>query len=259
MLSDIMSLPTKASIHDHDYHQLVVVLSGETDFDIAGKDQQLYSGSGCLVPASEAHRFAGQEHNKIMVVNLPTQQSQTTTIEEYDHLAKLFDKACYFHLPFRIQQLATQLSQELEQHPQDKFLARACGNMLLGSLRYQFSLPSLYTQKARKQNGRPLNMALLDDFIEQHLSRRLLVDELASCCFLGVSQFHHRFKQTTGVSPHQYILQKRLSRAQTLLSQGMSLSDVAVACGFANQGAMSKTFSQMLGISPRRYQQQSIN
>lgn len=251
MLSDVMSLPNQANSHNHDYHQLVVVLDGDTDFDIAGKNKQLGMGGGCLVPSTESHVFSGQGGNRIMVVNLPKPPAQAITEEEYETVSRLFDYSSYFQLPPRLQLLATTLGQELQLHPQDTLLARACGNTLLSSIHHQ--LTDTHSLK-KTVSGRRLDIDKLDAFIERHLSRRLLVDELASFCFLSVSQFHQRFKEKMGLSPHQYVLQKRLRRAQILLTQGHSLSHTVEQCGFSSQSAMTNLFSQHFGISPARYQ-----
>lgn len=263
MLSDVMTLPSQAHSHTHDHHQLVVVLSGDTDFDISGKYKQLTIGAGCLVPSAESHVFSGKVDNRIMVVNLPSHRIATSTAEEYEHLARLFNRPSYFQLPRHLQQLALHLGRELESHPEDGFLARACGNMLLSTLHHQFlsplslsQLPNNGISQSSYARGRKLDMDQLDAFIERHLSRRLLVDELASFCFLSTSQFYHRFKLTTGQSPHQYLLQKRLTKAKKLVLAGFSLSDIAEQCGFSNQSAMSKMFSKILGMSPRHYQKQ---
>lgn len=250
--SDVMSLPNQAHTHSHDYHQLVVVLDGDTDFDIHGHDKKLPTGGGCLVPFAESHCFSGIGENRIMVVNLPAPPVQAITEEEYEIVSRIFEQSAYFQLNPRIQLLATVLSSELEQHPQDSLLARACGNTLLSSIRHQLTAHNVLPEKS--YHGRNLDMDKLDQFIELHLSRRLNIQELANFCFLSVSQFHQRFKQKTGMSPHQYLLQKRLSRAQNLLAKGYSTVQVVESCGFSNQSAMTTLFSQRFGVSPVRYQ-----
>ena len=250
--SDVMSLPSEASAHTHEHHQLVVVLTGNTDFDIRGNNQKLAIGGGCLVPSAESHVFSGSDDNRIMIVNLPIPPYQAITEEEYESVSRLFDHSSYFQLTPRLQLLATVLSSEVEQHPDDSLLARACGNTLLSAIGHQ--LMSTTSLPDQHYNGRQLDMDKLDQFIEMHLSRRLLINELASFCFLSVSQFHQRFKQKNGMSPHQYLLQKRLARAQTLLTKGHSTSQVVESCGFSSQSAMTTLFSQHFGVSPVRYQ-----
>ncbi|MCB5161702.1 helix-turn-helix domain-containing protein [Marinomonas algarum] len=246
--SDILSLPNEADTHEHDYHQLVVVLDGNTDFDIQGK--QLQTGEGCILPSENSHAFAGLGENRVMVVNLPIPPQKSITDEEYEVVSRLFDQAAYFQLNPRLQILASALSGELQQYPNDMMLARACGNTLLSAIRHQINNKDVRTR------GNQLDIEKLDQFIELNLSRRVHIDQLANFCFLSVSQFHERFKDRTGITPHQYLMRKRLERAQSLLAQGTPPIQVAEMCGFSSQSAMTNVFSQVLGITPLKYQKQ---
>ena len=249
--SDVFSLPCEADTHDHDYHQLVVVVDGSTDFDIEGKSQQLQTGGGCILPSSDSHAFAGLGENRIMVVNLPIPPQKAITDEEYEIISRLFDQAAYFQLNPRLQVLASALSGELQQYPDDQILARACGNTLLSAIRHQ-----LNSNKDVRLRGNHLDISKLDQFIELNLSRRVHINQLANFCFLSVSQFHERFKERTGITPHQYLMRKRLERAKKLLSEGVPPIQAAEMCGFSSQSAMTNIFSQTLGITPLRYQKQ---
>ncbi|CUB03628.1 AraC family transcriptional regulator [Marinomonas fungiae] len=249
--SDVFSLPSVADTHDHNYHQLVVVLDGNTDFDIDSKGgRQMRSGSGCIVPSSEGHQFVGLGDNRIMVVNLPVPPQKAITDEEYEVVSRLFDQAAYFELNPRLQVLASALSGELQQYPEDPLLARACGNTLLSAIRHQLSSQDI------KARGQQLDIEKLDQFIELNLSKRVQISQLANFCFLSVSQFHERFKERTGMTPHQYLIRKRLERAQYLLREGYPPVQVAEMSGFSSQSAMTSTFSQTLGITPLKYQKQ---
>ncbi|ADZ93366.1 helix-turn-helix domain-containing protein [Marinomonas mediterranea] len=246
--SDVFSLPTEADTHNHDYHQLVVVLDGNTDFDIKGNSRQLHFGEGCIVPSAEGHAFAGLGKNRIMVVNLPVPPQKAITDEEYEIVSRLFDQAAYFELNPRLQILASALSGELEQYPEDSILARACGNTLLSAIRHQIN------NKDSRIRGNNLDIDKLDQFIELNLSKKVHISQLANFCFLSVSQFHERFKDHTGMTPHQYLVRKRLDRAQSLLKKGYPPIQVAEMCGFSSQSAMTNVFSQTLGITPLKYQ-----
>ena len=249
--TDIVSLPNQASTHEHDYHQLVIVLDGNTDFDINGHDKQLQVGQGWLVPSSEYHAFQGLGANRVMLVNLPAPTNKAITEEEYEAVSQLFDQAAFFRLNPRLQVLASALSGELQQYPEDKLLARACGNTLLSAIRHQ-----LNDTKVARPKGNKLNIDQLDQFIELNLSRKVHINQLANFCFLSVSQFHERFKEKTGITPHQYLMKKRLERAQTLLIEGFTPILVAEMCGFSSQSAMTSLFTQMLGTTPIKFQKQ---
>ena len=71
-----------------------------------------------------------------------------------------------------------------------------------------------------------------------------------------MSQFHfsHLFKQSLGVSPHQYILQQQVERAQQLLKQTkLSVVEIALQSGFNSHSHMSQQFRQLTGMTPKAY------
>jgi len=74
---------------------------------------------------------------------------------------------------------------------------------------------------------------------------------------MSESHFSRSFKQSAGIAPYQYLMQQRVERAKQLLKQqAISISDIALDCGFANQTHLTKVFRQMTGVTPKAYQKQ---
>jgi AraC-like DNA-binding protein len=70
--------------------------------------------------------------------------------------------------------------------------------------------------------------------------------ELASDCGLSTSHFSRAFRQSTGRSPHQWLMQHRISQAKGLLpDHKLSLSEIALACGFADQSHFTRVFTAL--------------
>ncbi|MGH8000244.1 MAG: helix-turn-helix domain-containing protein, partial [Brasilonema sp.] len=66
--------------------------------------------------------------------------------------------------------------------------------------------------------------------------------------------FCQLFKQSLGITPYQYVLQLRVERAKQLLkNQKITICDVALACGFANQSHFTKHFRKLTGMTPKAY------
>jgi AraC family transcriptional regulator len=75
--------------------------------------------------------------------------------------------------------------------------------------------------------------------------------ELARECQLSVSHFSRAFRHTTGAAPHNWLLARRIEVAkEKLRDRQLSLSDVALACGFCDQSHMTRVFSRLVGVSP---------
>ena len=89
------------------------------------------------------------------------------------------------------------------------------------------------------------------EMMSESLHREITLAELAKECGLSVRHFARTFRQTTGVTPHRWLLKHRVNHARELMRhRGLSLSEIALASGFADQSHFSRVFTSMLGISP---------
>jgi AraC-like DNA-binding protein len=94
----------------------------------------------------------------------------------------------------------------------------------------------------------------IEDYIDHNLQRNLSVEELASHLRLSTSYFTRSFRSSVGLTPHAYVMRRRLLRAQELIaSTDLPLIDIAAETGFADQSHFSRRFHQMTGVSPRTY------
>jgi AraC family transcriptional regulator len=75
--------------------------------------------------------------------------------------------------------------------------------------------------------------------------------EVARECRLSVSHFSRAFRRSMGAAPHNWLLTRRVEAAKDKLRDDrLSLSDVALACGFADQSHLTRVFTRMVGVSP---------
>jgi AraC family transcriptional regulator len=90
--------------------------------------------------------------------------------------------------------------------------------------------------------------------MEARLEGDLRLDELACEAGLSTSHFIRSFRQSTGKTPYQFLLEWRVQRAQTLLrNRHASLTEVAKSSGFANQHHMARIFRSVTGTTPSAY------
>ena len=89
------------------------------------------------------------------------------------------------------------------------------------------------------------------DLITANLAGGVSLQELAAECELSVSHFARAFRQTTGLPPHRWLLQRRLEVARNLMREGRhSLADIALASGFASQSHFTYVFKNQVGTTP---------
>lgn len=92
------------------------------------------------------------------------------------------------------------------------------------------------------------------DYIDAHLGERILLADMAKSAGQSRMHFAAQFRAATGLGPHEYLLQRRIERAQALLrSSDAPIVDVAFEVGFANQAHFSTVFRRLIGQSPRRW------
>jgi AraC family transcriptional regulator len=89
-------------------------------------------------------------------------------------------------------------------------------------------------------------------FIEEQLGDDLSLERVAAVARVSPSHLNSLFRGSVGLSVHQYIIQRRVERAKMLLQQdGLSLTEVALAAGFAHPSHMARHMRRLLGLPPR--------
>jgi AraC-like DNA-binding protein len=100
----------------------------------------------------------------------------------------------------------------------------------------------------------PGAMRRVREYVEVHLGESIDLSMLAGVAGLSVHHFARQFKQSAGVTPHVYLTQKRVERAQEMLVQtDLSLAEIAFAVGFFDQGHLARHFRHMFGTTPREF------
>jgi len=91
------------------------------------------------------------------------------------------------------------------------------------------------------------------------LGGKFALQDIAAELGLSVSHFSRGFRTSVGLPPHQWLLRQRVSAAKQLMAvRGLSLAEIAISAGFANQSHFTRVFSTVIGVSPGQWRREAL-
>jgi AraC family transcriptional regulator len=155
-------------------------------------------------------------------------------------------------------QIGLSLQQELQipaSASMGKLYAETAAQMLSAHLLRHYTTSNVFIPEySRKLSSHQIQR--LTSFILDHLNQNLSLETLAQQIGFSPYHFARLFRQTTGESPHQFVLRQRLEVAQRLLKEtDLPLTQVALGVGIPNQSHFTQAFKRHLGMTPLIYRQ----
>lgn len=97
------------------------------------------------------------------------------------------------------------------------------------------------------------------DFIEENIDSELGIAEIAAIAGFSEYHFSRLFKSRTGITPHRYVMQRRVARAKELLSRSqMSIKEISTSLGFSDQAHFTTVFKNATGMTPKHFREQAV-
>jgi transcriptional regulator of acetoin/glycerol metabolism/AraC-like DNA-binding protein len=97
----------------------------------------------------------------------------------------------------------------------------------------------------------PASIRRVRDYIDSHLNENITIETLATTVGLSVYHFARAFKHSIGMPPHEFILRRRVERANQMLHRTvLPLSEIAAAVGFSDQSHFARHFRRQTGMTP---------
>ncbi|MEG2054000.1 MAG: AraC family transcriptional regulator, partial [Oscillospiraceae bacterium] len=102
--------------------------------------------------------------------------------------------------------------------------------------------------------------ALVKDYIDKNFKNSISLDDLATFSHLNKYYLVHNFSKSYGLSPINYLLEKRINESKFLLdSTSYSLSQISQIVGFSSSSYFSQSFKRAMGISPMEFRKRTTN
>lgn len=238
-------------------HYVVSIYTGQrlqAEHIVEGKylSATYFQGAAVICPVHSCHSFSWNSELQVLSLNLKPDLLNSHAIELLgsEHMELIPHFAFQDEL---IYQIGLALQAELRsQGCGSRLYAETLANTLAIHLLRRYS-----TQKHRTitcDGGLPQHkLKLVTDYINDYLERELSLKELAAIAQTSQYHFCRAFKQMTGLSPHQYLIQQRVEKAKQLIQGGMSLGSVAIACGFSHQSHLHRHFKRLTGVTPKTF------
>jgi AraC-like DNA-binding protein len=115
--------------------------------------------------------------------------------------------------------------------------------------------PGMHIESKLPQGGlAPWQLRRAKEILSAHIVGSISIAHLAAECGLSTCHFARSFRHSTGISPHRWLMHRRVDRATELLKQSrLSIIDIALSCGFADQSHLTRVFTSVHGSAPGRW------
>jgi AraC family transcriptional regulator len=105
---------------------------------------------------------------------------------------------------------------------------------------------------------RPAHARLIEDYIQQNISRNITLDELAAICNCTPIQFARKFRAHYRIRPHAFVQKQKVEQAcRHLRRDNLALKEIALLSGFADQSHLNRVFRQHLNCTPAEYRKRA--
>ncbi len=248
----LLKLPVNSQQHHHEHHQIVVGVRGSAELSVDGVGSYLDTWKACLVPTEAKHDYWGDQQNHVLVINLDplSPALDTPAHADYERMARMFERPCTVQMDNRLQGLVQFAAGEFDRSPDNEPLHRHLAASILYSM-----ADRIVEGRGARTRRHSISPDAVRGYILGNLHRKITVQDLARESCLSVSRFHEVFREVSGITPHQFLIQTRLEQAVNLLSSTtLSVSEISYRTGFSSQSALTNALRKYKGTTPSRLQ-----
>ena len=241
------------SYHYHDFHKIIVFISGKVTYHIEGKAYHLKPRDILLVSQGAIHKpeidpsVPYERYIFWIRDDLSCQELNTCFQKANDRSFNLVraDSA----LQERLKDLLPEIEQTLQnKHFGDTVLRNALFTQFMIYINRIFLRTSSSPDKKTYSSDTQVEQLL--KYINRNLSENLSIDQLANRFFFSKYHMMRKFKNETGYTIHNYLTSKRLLMARSLISQGMPVMKAAQASGFHDYTTFVRAYKKQFGKAP---------
>lgn len=248
--------------HTHDYYEFYLFLEGDLDLEISGHARPLHPGDMVLVPPGVSHHALMHSSDRPYrrFVLWVSQEYAARLLKESPDYVFLMQRAatssrCYYHFhEAEFSSIQSRLIRLLEEFHSNRYGRNAAVYLALNDLLLYMNR-IIYEREHPVVSGSGDLMQEITLFIDEHLTEDLSLDVLADHVCLSKYYIAHYFKDSLGISIHQYITKKRLQSCSEAIAAGSDITRTFDEYGFRDYSSFYRMFRKEYGMSPREYQE----
>ena len=248
--------------HTHDYYEFYLFLEGDLDLEISGHARPLHPGDMVLVPPGVSHHALMHSSDRPYrrFVLWVSQEYAARLLKESPDYVFLMQRAapsgrCYYHFhEAEFSSIQSRLIRLLEEFHSNRYGRNAAVYLALNDLLLYMNR-IIYEREHPVVSGSGDLMQEITLFIDEHLTEDLSLDVLANHVCLSKYYIAHYFKDSLGISIHQYITKKRLQSCSEAIAAGSDITRTFDEYGFRDYSSFYRMFRKEYGMSPREYQE----
>ncbi len=253
-------IPTGAmAFHYHNYFEILYVLEGEYSSMIENQSYHLHKGDFLLIEQNVMHKYqpADSSADSKRIILWVTQNFLKELADPGQDLSECFHltESRAWHFPVYYEEMLRGYLLKLAMSGAPEGLRRTMDrgyltlffayiNMLCGRKESQLLGEHVAEHPLVKQVGQ---------YVEEHMEEPVTADQLAEVVHMSKYHFLRKFKKLTGVTPHSFVINKKLIRACELLSSGEAVANVWQKTGFADYSVFLRNFHTSFGVSPGKF------
>ena len=252
----------KFEYHHHDFSKIVILIDGDLTYYIEGKAYILKPWDILFVNKNEIHKPVvnpNKYYERIVIWLNPDFMAKYA--QGNNDLLKCFEVAIknnynLLRLNMKSIEIIKNLIQDIQNcNNSNEFGSENLKESLFVQLMVLMNRLFLNSDKNRDiediQYDKTIEGVL--NYINSNLENDLSIDTIASEFFISKYYLMRKFKNQIGSSIHNYVVQKRLILARSLISDGLSMSSVCSRCGFNDYSSFVRAFKKVYGVSPSNY------
>lgn len=252
----------KFEYHHHDFSKIVILIDGDLTYYIEGKAYILKPWDILFVNKNEIHKpvvNSDKYYERIVIWLNPDFMAKYA--QGNNDLLKCFEVAIknnynLLRLNMKSIEVIKNLIQDIQScNNSNEFGSEILKESLFVQLMVLMNRLFLNSDKNRDiediQYDKTIEGVL--NYINSNLENDLSIDTIASEFFISKYYLMRKFKNQIGSSIHNYVVQKRLILARSLISEGLSMSSVCSRCGFNDYSSFVRAFKKVYGVSPSNY------